>query len=155
MLKFYDVDDRYVKFLQSHDKQVPNITYFGYNKFICGIVLSINGCDYYAPISSNKNVYRTSYPITASGIVIATIRFCFMFPAPLSVLTEKDFAQVRKTDNAYADLLLKQWRCCQTNYNAIMLKAQTVYKIGCNKNHYFNHACCDFKMLESVYTKFV
>ena len=27
MLKFYDIDERYVKYLQSIDRQVPNIGY--------------------------------------------------------------------------------------------------------------------------------
>lgn len=41
MLKFYDVDEEYVKFLQTIDGQVPNIKYSGNNKFVCGVVLNI------------------------------------------------------------------------------------------------------------------
>ena len=122
MLKFYDVDEKYVKFLQSHDNQIPNISYTNNNKFLCGI--------------------------------IATIRFCFMFPVPLAYVTEKDFSKIRKRDSAYADLLLKEWRDCDKNELAILTKAESIYKIGCNKSHPFNYTCCDFKLLEREYMKF-
>jgi len=149
VLKFYDVDNNYVKYLQSHDKQIPNILYSSNNKFVCGIVLTVNDCDYYAPISSSTQLYRTSYPIKDSnGIIIATIRFCFMFPVPLDLLTEKDFSLIRQYDSAYADLLLKEWSDCKSNEAAILTKAQSVYKIGCNKSHKFNYTCCDFSFLE-------
>ena len=156
MLKFYDVDNDYVKFLQLHDRQVPNISYAGNNKFLCGVVLSVNGVDYYAPVSSNTTIYRTSYPIKDSkGAVIATIRFCFMFPAPMSALTVKDFKQLRKTDRLYADLLQKEWNDCRDNAGSIINKALSVYKIGCNKEHKFNYTCCDFKLLESVFDGYI
>ena len=149
VLKFYDVDSNYVKYLQSYDKQIPNISYSSNNKFVCGVVLSINNCNYYAPISSITRLYRTSYPIKNSdGSVIATIRFCFMFPVPLAFLVEKDFSLIRQHDSAYADLLLKEWNDCRLNEAAVLLKAQSVYKIGCNKSHKFNYTCCNFPLLE-------
>lgn len=51
MLKFYDIDENYVKYLQTIDKQIPNIHYSSNNKFICGIVLEMDRINYYAPIS--------------------------------------------------------------------------------------------------------
>ena len=51
MLKFYDIDKDYVKFLKTLDRQVPNIEYTSNNKFVCGIVLEVNNVKYYAPIS--------------------------------------------------------------------------------------------------------
>jgi len=156
MLKFYDVDDNYVRFLQIHDNQVPNISYFSNNKFICGIVLSVNNSNYYAPVSHNTTVHRTSYPIKDShGNIIATIRFCFMFPAPLSVLTVKDFAHIRTYDSKYADLLLKEWNDCNANTNAIISKANSVYQIGCNSSHYLNYTCCDFILLEQKMQEYI
>ena len=152
MLKFYDVENNYVRFLQTHDKRIPNVSETGNSKFLCGVVLAINGVDYYAPISSNTNVYQTSYPIAgANGKIISTIRFCFMFPAPLTVLTEKNFKQIRKINNPYADLLQKEWVNCRDNEKLILNKALSVYNIGCNKEHKFNYTCCDFKLLEQVF----
>lgn len=57
MLKFYDIDENYVKYLQTLDDQVPNIHYSTNNKFVCGVVLNINKVNYYAPIShTTKNI---------------------------------------------------------------------------------------------------
>ena len=124
MLKFYDIDENYVKFLQSYDKQIPNIIYTSSSKFLCGIVLAINDCNYYAPVSSNTKIQRTSYPIKdPKGNIIASIRFCFMLPALESVILEKDFANIRTYDSPYADLLLKEWNDCQDNESAILSKA--------------------------------
>lgn len=80
--------------------------------------------------------------------VIATIRFCFMFPAPFEVLTEKNFKIIDSTDSKYADLLSIEYNCCLSNEAKILTKAKSVYKIGCNKAHKFNYTCCDFKLLE-------
>lgn len=43
MLDFYDVDLDYINFLKQYDTQIPNISYTSRNKFVCGIVLNING----------------------------------------------------------------------------------------------------------------
>jgi protein AbiQ len=148
MLKFYDIDENYVKYLQTIDGQIPNIGYLSNNKFVCGVVLSINNFNYFAPISSNIKMYRTSLPIFDKQKIIATIRFCFMFPALTSVLTEKNFKLIKNDDSKYADLLIKEYNYCSLNEDKILNKARSVYEIGCNKNHKFNYTCCDFKNLE-------
>ena len=154
MLKFYDVDEKYVKYLQSIDRQIPNISSDPNNKFIRGIVLEINGFNYYAPISSNTQIQRTNLPILDKhNRVVATIRFCFMFPAPLSVLTEKNFKLINSTDSKYADLLSIEYNYCVSNEARILAKAKSVYEIGCNKAHKFNYTCCDFKLLEQRITE--
>lgn len=156
MLKFYDVDEDYVKYLQNADSQIPNISYDTNNKFICGVVLQINGMDYYAPVSSNTKIQKTNLPICDKhGKVIATIRFCFMFPVPASLLTEKDFAEIALKDIGYANLLSTEFKYCKSIQTEILQKANNVYQIGCNKNHRFNYTCCDFKLLEEKYTEFV
>ena len=154
MLKFYDIDENYVKYLQSIDTQIPNISYTTNNKFICGVVLNINNFNYYAPISSNPQLQRTNLPIfDKHSKIIATIRFCFMFPASLSVLTEKNFKSINSVDSKYADLLAVEYNYCLSNESKILTKAKSVYEIGCNKNHRFNYTCCDFKLLEQKVTK--
>lgn len=105
MLKFYDVDENYIDFLKQYDEQVPNIKYDSVNKFVCGIVLQVNGIDYVAPISHNTKVVKTSLPVYCKGKIISIIRFSFMFPAKFEYLTVKDFAAIAETDSKYADLL--------------------------------------------------
>lgn len=69
MLQFFDVNTDYVDWLKTIDKQIPNILYASHNKFVCGVILYIDGFSYYAPVSHNKKVYQTSFPIKDDGEV--------------------------------------------------------------------------------------
>lgn len=156
MLKFYDIDPAYADYLRRFDSRIPNITYETNNKFVCGIVLSINGHDYFAPISSNKTRQQTSMLIEDnSGNVLSSIRFSFMFPAPQSVISAKNFQAVRETDSAYADLLEKEYNFCRKNEQAILDKAMKVYRIGCNPNHVLHRYCCEFPLLEAKHDEWI
>lgn len=150
MLKFYDIDAAYADYLRKFDKRIPNISYSNNNKFVCGVVLSIDGNDYFAPLSSQKAKQQTNMLITdETGTILSSIKFSFMFPAPKSVIKEKDFSAVRATDPAYADLLDKEYTFCKKNEKAIQEKAKKVYEIGCKPSHALYVHCCDFKMLEN------
>lgn len=155
MIKFYDVDKNYINFLKTIDSQIPNIEYEGNNKFVCGIVLTINNINYYAPISHMTNRQRTNIQITENGRALSTIRFSFMFPAMENVLTVKDFSVIAQNNQQYADLLSAEYRFCRTHEAEIYNKALQVYKIGCNKNHVLNYTCCDFKKLEEHYLEYL
>ena len=154
MIKFYDVEENYINYLKTIDRQIPNIAYSTNNKFVCGIVLDIDGVTYYAPISHTTQRFRTSKLIYDKGRPISSIRFSFMFPAPQSVLTQKNFAQIRAIDPNYADVITAEYKYCVNNEIDILQKANSVYNIGCNKNHPNNYTCCDFKKLESEYMKY-
>lgn len=154
MIKFYDVEKDYIKYLQTLDAQVPNIEYSTNNKFVCGIVLSINNINYYAPISHMKIKQQTNMLIFNNGLPISTIRFSFMIPAYDEVLIEKNFKQISLIDQQYADLLNAEYLFCKKNESQIIDKANSVYKIGCNKHHRLNYTCCDFKLLEQKYMKY-
>ena len=62
MLKFYDIDENYIQFLKTIDRQVPDVKYDSNNKFLCGVVLEINGVKYYAlsliKQINNRQIYR-------------------------------------------------------------------------------------------------
>ena len=154
MLKFYDIDEDYVRYLQTIDRQVPNIHYSTNNKFVCGVVLNINGIKFYAPISHTTKKYQTSLLIYNKTVPISSIRFSFMIPAYDDVLNELKFSDISKRDENYADLIRVEYDYCVNNQNIIHDKAQSVYKIGCNKDHRLNYTCCDFQKLEQEYMKY-
>ena len=58
-----------------------------------------------------------------------------MFPAPDNVLTEIKFKEIAKHDAKYANLLQTEYTYCKSQLTEIYNKANSVYKIGCNKNH--------------------
>lgn len=154
MIKFYDIDENYIKFLKTIDTKIPDIDYDSHNKFVCGVVFSIDDIDYYAPVSHFNKEQKTNFPIYNKGKIIATIRFCFMFPVPSDVLTLKDFSEVAKIDKEYANLLNTEYFYCKSHTDEIIKKARSVYAIGCNKKHFLNQNCCDFKKLEKHYTEY-
>lgn len=154
MLKFYDIDENYIQFLKTIDRQVPDVKYNSNNKFLCGVVLEINGVKYYAPISYKTDKQQTNLQIFDNGIPISTIRFSFMIPAFDEVLTYKNFKEIAKTDPSYASLLHAEHSYCSNNVTEIKEKALSVYKIGCNKKHKLNYTCCDFKKLEKHYMEY-
>lgn len=154
MLNFYDVDEKYIAFLKQFDRQVPDIRYDNNNKFVCGIVLKVNGINYYAPISHLKNKQQTNLQIYDGNRVVSTIRFSFMFPALSTVLAKKDFSAIAKTDPKYADLLQAEYLFCSKNSDKIHKKAEKIYQIGCKKEHRLNYVCCDFKLLEQHYHEY-
>ena len=62
LLYFYEVNSDYITYLLSVDSKVPYLDYSStneYDKFLCGIVLSVGGHDYFAPITSFKTPQRT------------------------------------------------------------------------------------------------
>lgn len=151
-LFFYDVDNEYINYLKQFDEKIPNLNYDKNNKFVCGIVLSINNCDYYAPISSNKNIFKTSFPIFDKDKVVSTIRFSFMFPIPKNCCSIKDF---KKEDILYRRLLHKELVYCRKHINQINKKAIFVYDSVVNRHKpNMMKNCCDFKLLEQAYLEY-
>ena len=150
MLKFYDIDTDYISFLKKYESKIPNISYDKYDKFVCGIVLSINGKEYYAPISSFTKPQRTNILLkNSSGRVTSSIRLSFMFPVPHEKLAEKDFS---KEDLRYRRLLMEEYRYCNAHEAEILDKAKYVYEcVTCDHNPLMRKNCCNFEKLESAY----
>ena len=151
MFKFYDVDANYIHYLQQFEPKVPRVEYSNNSKFVCGVVLSINDIDYYAPVSHFNKPQQTNFPIRHKGNVISTIRFCFMFPAISEVLHEIDFAKIAITDLPYAQLLNIEYEYCKINIDNILSKATKVYTMGTNPEDWNYRNCCNFKLLEQHY----
>lgn len=157
-LKFYEIDPDYMDYLRHFEPKVPNNVKNGNSKPYCGIVLSINGFNYYAPVSSFNQSQFTNFPIkdiddNNNEFIISTVRFCYMVPAPNEVLTLKNFST---NDYKYNGLLSKELSYCQKpdNRNKIRTKAQKIRNL--KPTHAWYSQCCDFNLLENLcasYTK--
>ena len=154
MLSFYFVDKDYVNYLRKFDSKVPTLDYVTHDKFFCGVVLSIGGIKYYAPISHDITKQRTNFIIYHRDQEISSIKFSFMIPVPDDVVHRMDFNEIEKTDCKYADLLRTEYEYCRAHTSEIYNKAEAVYKIGTNPRHKLNTVCCDYNTLESVYLQY-
>ena len=158
-LKFYDVDGEYIKYLRENgDQKIPNIEYEKHKKFFCGIVLTINNFNYFAPVSSYNKKVHTSFLImdkdreTKKLKAISSLRFSFMFPCPIEYLSQKDFS---KEDEKYKILLRKELHYCNTNREKIKKMANEVYKLGLNEKNRQKFNICDFKKLEEKCLEYI
>lgn len=151
-LKFYDVDSEYVKYLKEKgDNKIPNVNYEKHKKFFCGIVLTINNFNYFAPVSSYNKKMHTAFLImdkdkeTKKLKAISSLRFSFMFPCPIEYLSQKDFS---KEEKKYQVLLRKELHYCNVNREKIRKLANIVYKLGLKEERRKKFNICDFKKLE-------
>ena len=158
-LKFYEVDSEYIKYLKENgDDKIPNIEYKKHKKFFCGIVLTINNFNYFAPVSSYNKKVHTSFLImdkdkeTKKLKPISSLRFSFMFPCPTEYLSQKDFS---KEDEKYRNLLRKELRYCNKNREKIKKLANEVYKLGLKEETRKKFNICNFKKLEETYFRYI
>ena len=161
-LNFYTADLDYVKYLQNVEKEtrglsrVPNMAYNGKHKqkFLCGVVLQINGIDYYVPVTSYKLQKPDNFLIVAdNGQVVSSLRFNYMFPIP------KNLVDIRKIstepDHAYRALLSQELRYCIKNQKTIQRLAERTYKrVLLGKDIGLVVNSCDFTLLEKEYHKY-
>lgn len=152
--KFYEVDKEYIKFLQKHERKIPNISYETNDKFVCGVLFDINGMKYFAPISSFTKQQKTNVLIkSASGKVISSVRLSFMFPIPEQLVRVKDFS---KEEYRYKRLLMEELDFCNKNSHKIVKKALYIYQtVKDGSDALLKKNCCDFDRLESVYTQYL
>ncbi len=158
-LKFYEVDGEYIKYLKENaDDKIPNIEYEKHKKFFCGIVLTINNFNYFAPVSSYNKKAHTVFLIidkdkkTNELKPISSLRFSFMFPCPIEYLNQKDFS---KEDEKYRNLLKKELDYCNSNIEKIKKLANMVYKLGLNERTREKFNICNFKKLEEKCLEYI
>jgi protein AbiQ len=157
-LNFYTVDLAYVAHLKTAETEkrwfsrVPNMDYGDQRKpkFLCGIVLEINGVDYYVPVTSYKQQKPDNFLIqAANGQVVSSLRFNYMFPVPKSLLSERTIAA--EPDRAYRALLSQELQYCIRNQETIRHLAERTYKrVLLGKNPGLVANSCDFKLLEAA-----
>ena len=154
MLKFYEVDAEYIEYLRKFgDNKIPNINYEKHKKFFCGIVLTINGFNYFAPVSSYNQKRHTTFLIMDKDKennnlrAISSLRFSFMFPCPIEYLNIKDFS---KEEEKYRILLRKELQYCNSNIEKIYKLANDIYRLGLKENTRIRFNICNFKKLEEI-----
>ena len=155
-LKFYDVPNDYIAYLQKAEinargfSRVPNMAYSSnqYRKFVCGIVFKIENINYFAPVTSYKTQKPDNFLIKdKKGKTLSSLRFNYMFPVPLEVVSLKDFKSIN--DMKYRNLLNIEVKYCQEHKDEIIRLAQRTHKrVMIGKNPGLVHNSCNFKLLE-------
>lgn len=158
-IKIYEVNPDYVIYMAGfaphlfHNKQTGQ----AYERKFIGIVFSINGIDYFAPLSSFKDKH-THMSETLDFLKIkryAVINLNNMFPVPEHCRTYVDIAKVK--DTKYKSLLLAEYRVIKSIQAKIRKNAAEVYKhrIENGEKTKLGKRCNDFALLEEAYHKYI
>lgn len=111
--QFYHVEDKYIRYLHSIESRVQFNK--GQRRPYVGIVLSINGVDYYVPLESPKpnhaNIKSGGPVMKLDDGKLGIIGFNNMIPVLPSCLLHFDILAIE--DEKYKMLLLNQLNCCE------------------------------------------
>ena len=166
-LSFYVVDAKYCDFLREQDPCVPYTMDEKARRPFIGILISVNGNDYYAPLSSPKQKHLSMKNqidfIKISGGEYGAINLNNMIPIHANAIVPVNM-RIGKEDSEedikYKNLLANQLSWCNAHKNFIIKKAQELYSIIAAGKAFPNLAkrCCNF-LLDEVrmreYCKFV
>ena len=133
-LNFYKVDKQFLSYLHNEDKKangfscVPTMDYSAEQKekFMCGIIVSVNGIKYLAPVSSyaikkSNNVLLYS----DGGRVTSSIRLNFMFPVAKGTYKRYEFE--KETDLKYLSVVKQEWLSANQQRDNIRKLAKSTY----------------------------
>ncbi|MBP3284240.1 MAG: type III toxin-antitoxin system ToxN/AbiQ family toxin [Clostridia bacterium] len=156
-LKIVRVDSDYCDYLRIFDDKVP------YNKnekelrpFI-GILFEVNGCEYFAPLSSPKPKHQkmknTIDFLKIKEVELGAVNFN-MIPVGKNNYSLVDLNKEVLTlaEKKYQKLLKEQLAWLNSNYHQVKNKSFRLYELY-NKGKLpenIKSRCCDFKLLEEM-----
>lgn len=140
MFKFYRISNEYIDYLRKKDSRVMDKNGIRIN---LGVVLEINGINYYVPLSDLKRESKEKYFKNDNEILetfswnkrigiiyndqnkkIALLRYDYMLPVPNSELKEVD------RNTLYGDYKIKvenEYKYCNSNKELIKERALEIY----------------------------
>ena len=155
-LNFFTVDPAYVHFLKSAEikergfTRVPNMedSRYGKAKFLLGVVLNVNGTDYYVPVTSYKIQQKDNFLIRVdNGAITSSLRFNYMFTIPKEMVSVRMIST--EPDRAYRAFLAQELRYCIKHSDEIQHYAERTYKrVLLGKNPGLLANSCAFRFLE-------
>ena len=153
-IKLYEIDSKYISYMTRfalhlfHNKQSEQNNE---RKYI-GVVLYINGYEYFAPLSS----FKPKHQKMKEGIdflkikAYAVINLNNMFPVPSGLCTYVDINAQRNPK--YKALLLAEYRAIKAMQEKIRKNAKTLYflKLKEGDSTPLAKRCNDFQLLEKA-----
>ena len=156
-IKLYEISPDYIDYL------VPSVPHLFRNKQAgqqnerkyIGVVLSVNGMDYFAPLSSFKEKHRRMQE-GLDFIKIrdyAVINLNNMFPVPAGQYSYVDISRERSPH--YKSLLLAEYRYIKSIRERIRKNAAILYRLKISgPESALTRRCNDFAKLETLCLKY-
>lgn len=157
-IQFYEINKKYVDYLVPYAPHLFHNSQKGQaneRKYI-GIVMQINGMDYFAPLSSFKPKH-TKMKEGLDFIKVqsyAVINLNNMFPVPPSESSYVNFGAIK--DTRYKSLLLAEYRYIKSIQEKIRKNAIALYKhkLANGDETSLAKRCNDFTLLETMCAKY-
>lgn len=156
-LSFFIADVEYCEFLRSADYRVPYTFDEKRQRPFIGVLIDVNSCKYYAPLSSPKpkhlNMKNQLDFLKINDGIWGAINFNNMIPIKNANFIKIDI-KVKETDTKsqvdYKNLLQNQLSWCNSNRKTVSNKAAVLHKLISEKRagETLLKRCCDFKLLE-------
>ena len=139
-LNLYRISDQYIKYLRQFDDKIYDNKeeIRTHERKYLGVVLTVNGFNYYIPMSSpkktdyiniDKKVIRkdtkTIIRLHEGGRLYGTLRISNMIPVPITEL--EPYIISSENDLKYKELILGELRYINNNSNKIIKYAKIVY----------------------------
>lgn len=154
---FYQVDPAYSNFLRQSDPCIPHTSGQKATRPFVGIVLIINGLNYYAPLSSPKPKHikmknQVDFVKINNGYW-GVINFNNMIPVhsdSLQKVQMKILPTDTQADINYKNLLSNQLSWCNANSQTILTRATKLYELITQGKGYpgLANRCCNFTVDE-------
>jgi protein AbiQ len=152
-LKFYRADAGYCEFLRKIDPCVPYIQDEKATRPFVGVLLTVGGLDYFAPLTSPKPKHKSMKNqvdfLRINGGEWGAINFNNMIPIHPSCLTVVDM-KISPTDSKaevdYKNLLVNQLSWCNSNKAGILTRAAKLHGmiVSGQARPELARRCCDF-----------
>ena len=158
-ISFYQVDAAYIDYLAQYAPHLfhnKSAAQQNERKHI-GVILMVNGVEYFAPLSSAKPKHKTMRE-TLDFIKIkdyAVINLNNMFPVPPGLASYVDFS--KEKDDKYRSLLLAEYRIIKAFREKIRKNASIVYnhKLQNGNSTGLSKRCNDFLLLEEACKQYI
>lgn len=161
-LNLYSISDKYIKYLRKFEDKIydnKEEIRFRTRKYL-GIVLTINNCNYYIPMSSPKKSDYIDYEkriirkdtktiirIDNGNRLYGTLRISNMIPVPITEL--EPYMIETEQDRKYKEVILGELRYINNNVEKITKNAKIVYNQRIkNENIGYIKNTVNFKLLE-------
>ncbi len=171
-MDWYIVDKKYVAYLMQFDSRVGYVEYGERIKLHVGVVLDIDGIQYYVPVSSPKpkhykmgntmDFLRIEDKLKSS--LYAVLNLNNMIPVPTQCISRLRYNEIQnyrsfkneKERLDYIYLLQNEKLIIDGMADTIKKKAERLYKSVIEKpDSRLSQRCCNFKILEAAAEKYI
>lgn len=151
-MNLYIADINYCNYLHYYEPKIPYVENEKENRPFIGVVLCVNGKNFFAPLTSPKKKHKTMKDmqdfLRIDSGVLGGINLNNMIPIPRRFLERIEIEQIK--DTKYKNMLKAQMSWINKNALRITNRARNLYYLVLENKATKDliSRCCDFKLLE-------